>query len=89
MGTRFLPNRAKTSSKTVFDDLKKALFGFVRAQATLVSITTVIILIGLLILRVDYAITIALVTGIVDIIHISVPVLSLSRGSSMKQLPVR
>lgn len=68
MGTRFLPNRAKTSSKTVFDDLKKALFGFVRAQATLVSITTVIILIGLLILRVDYAITIALVTGIVDII---------------------
>jgi sporulation integral membrane protein YtvI len=68
MGTRFLPNRARTSSKTVFDDLKKALFGFVRAQATLVSITTVIILIGLLILRIDYAITIALVTGIVDII---------------------
>jgi sporulation integral membrane protein YtvI len=68
MGTRLLPNRARTSSKTVFDDLKKALFGFVKAQATLVSITTVIILIGLLILRVDYAITIALVTGIVDII---------------------
>jgi sporulation integral membrane protein YtvI len=68
IGTRFLPNRARMSSKTVFDDLKKALFGFVRAQATLVSITTVIILIGLLILRVDYAITIALVTGIVDII---------------------
>ncbi|MCM3572169.1 sporulation integral membrane protein YtvI [Mesobacillus subterraneus] len=68
MGTRILPNRARTSSKTVFDDLKKALFGFVRAQATLVSITTVIILIGLLILRIDYAITIALVTGIVDII---------------------
>ncbi|MBT2643937.1 sporulation integral membrane protein YtvI [Bacillus sp. ISL-41] len=68
MGTKLLPNRARTSSKTVFDDLKKALFGFVRAQATLVSITTVIILIGLLILRIDYAITIALVTGIVDII---------------------
>ncbi|WP_226646420.1 sporulation integral membrane protein YtvI [Mesobacillus subterraneus] len=68
IGTKFLPNRARTSSKTVFDDLKKALFGFVRAQATLVSITTVIILIGLLILRIDYAITIALVTGIVDII---------------------
>lgn len=68
LGSRFLPNRARTSSKTVFDDLKKALFGFIKAQATLVSITTVIILIGLLILRVDYAITIALVTGIVDII---------------------
>jgi sporulation integral membrane protein YtvI len=68
IGTRFLPNRAMTSSKTVFDDLKKALFGFVKAQATLVSFTTIIILIGLLILRIDYAITIALVTGIVDII---------------------
>ena len=44
-------------------DLKKALFGFIKAQLTLISITTVIILIGLLILRVDYAITIALVTG--------------------------
>lgn len=68
LGTRFLPARAKSSSKTVFADLKKALFGFVKAQATLISLTTVIILIGLLILRIDYAITIALVTGIVDIV---------------------
>lgn len=65
---RFLPNKAKSSSKTVFVDLKKALFGFLKAQATLVSMTTIIILIGLLILRVDYAITIALIAGIVDII---------------------
>ncbi|KAB2338809.1 sporulation integral membrane protein YtvI [Cytobacillus depressus] len=68
IGNRLLPTRAKTSSRTVFADLKKALFGFVKAQATLISISTVIILIGLLILRVDYAITIALVAGIVDII---------------------
>ncbi|MGD6841056.1 sporulation integral membrane protein YtvI [Bacillus infantis] len=68
LGNRLLPEKAKASSATVFTDLKKALFGFVKAQATLVSITAIIILIGLLILRVDYAITIALVTGIVDII---------------------
>ncbi|UOE54659.1 sporulation integral membrane protein YtvI [Bacillus sp. CMF12] len=66
--SRILPSRAKKSGRTVFADLQKALFGFVKAQATLVSITTVIILAGLLILRVDYAITIALVTGLVDII---------------------
>ncbi|MDD9310653.1 sporulation integral membrane protein YtvI [Cytobacillus firmus] len=66
--SRMLPSRAKKSGRTVFADLQKALFGFVKAQATLVSITTVIILAGLLILRVDYAITIALVTGLVDII---------------------
>lgn len=65
---KLLPNKAKTSSKTVFSDLKKALFGFFKAQLTLISFTTIIILIGLLILRVDYAITIALVTGLVDII---------------------
>ncbi|PKG24999.1 sporulation integral membrane protein YtvI [Niallia nealsonii] len=65
---KILPSRVHRSSKTVFFDLKKALLGFIKAQLTLVSITTVIILIGLLILRVDYAITIALITGIVDII---------------------
>ncbi|MFT8320392.1 MAG: sporulation integral membrane protein YtvI [Bacillus sp. (in: firmicutes)] len=65
---RLLPKRIHTSSKTVFSDLKRALLGFIKAQLTLVSITTIIILIGLLILRIDYAITIALITGIVDII---------------------
>lgn len=68
LGGKLVPERARTSGKTVFADLKKALFGFIKAQLTLISITTVIILIGLLILRVDYAITIALLTGIVDII---------------------
>jgi sporulation integral membrane protein YtvI len=67
-GGRLLPNKAKKSGKTIFIDLKKALFGFIKAQLTLISLTTVIILIGLLILRVDYAITIALLTGIVDIL---------------------
>lgn len=68
IGSRLLPDRAKNSTRTVFFDLKKALVGFIKAQLTLISITTVIILIGLLILRIDYAITIALLTGIVDIL---------------------
>jgi sporulation integral membrane protein YtvI len=67
-GSKILPDKAKSSSRTVFFDLKRALFGFLKAQLTLISITTIIILIGLLILRVDYAITIALIIGIVDII---------------------
>lgn len=65
---KILPQKARTSGKTVFSDLKKALFGFIKAQATLISITTVIVLIGLLILRVEYAITIALIIGLVDIL---------------------
>ncbi|WP_335872240.1 sporulation integral membrane protein YtvI [Bacillus sp. 2205SS5-2] len=68
LAAHYLPIKAKASGKTVFIDLKKALLGFLRAQVTLISITTIIILIGLIILRVDYAITIALVTGLVDVI---------------------
>ncbi|MDM5190276.1 sporulation integral membrane protein YtvI [Bacillus sp. DX4.1] len=63
-----LPNRIHGYGKTIFFDLRKALFGFVKAQLTLVSMTTIIVLIGLLILRVPYAITIALITGIVDLL---------------------
>ncbi|WP_343799528.1 sporulation integral membrane protein YtvI [Bacillus carboniphilus] len=66
--SKLLPNKAKESGKSVFKDLQKALVGFIRAQATLISITTIIVLIGLLILRVDYAITISLIIGLVDIL---------------------
>lgn len=68
LGEGLLPEKAKSSVKTVFVDLKKALFGFLKAQATLISISTVITLIGLLILRVNYAITIALLIGVVDVL---------------------
>lgn len=68
IGNKFLPEKAKTSGKTVFVDLRKALFGFIKAQATLISISTVITLIGLLVLRVNYAITIALLIGLLDVI---------------------
>ncbi|NRD76090.1 sporulation integral membrane protein YtvI [Bacillus sp. BRMEA1] len=68
IASKILPKKAKSSGKTVFIDLKKALFGFLKAQVTLISITAVIILIGLLILRVDYAITIALITGFVELL---------------------
>ncbi len=64
---RFIPGKAMTSGRKVIVDLKKALFGFIRAQFTLISITAIMVLIGLLILKVDYAITIALVTGLVDL----------------------
>lgn len=63
-----LPQKARKSGKTIVEELKKALVGFIRAQATLISLTTIIVLCGLLILRIDYAITIALLIGLVDIL---------------------
>lgn len=65
---KILPDKVFFSFKRVVEDLKKALFGFVRAQFTLISLTTIIVLIGLLILQVKYAITIALICGLVDIL---------------------
>lgn len=64
----YLPIKARTSLIDVFAALKRALFGFLRAQLTLISITTFIVLVGLLILRVNYAITLALVAGLVDLL---------------------
>ncbi|MBM4762534.1 sporulation integral membrane protein YtvI [Bacillus sp. B15-48] len=67
-GSRFLTRKAKSRGRTVLEELKKALLGFITAQTMLISISTVSILIGLIILRVEYAITIAIVAGLVDII---------------------
>lgn len=51
----------------IWKDLQKALFGYLRAQLILISITAVFVIIGLLILRVKYAITIGLLIGLVDL----------------------
>ena len=68
LGSQLIPLKVKTSIGTVLLDLKKAFFGLLKAQFTLISITTVIVLIGLLVLRVEYAITIALLTGLLDLL---------------------
>ena len=52
------------TTKLIRTDLQKALFGYIRAQLILVSLTALVVIIGLLVLRVDYAITIGLLTGL-------------------------
>jgi len=68
LSNKLLPDKVFLSSVRVIKDLKLALFGFIKAQFTLISITTVTVLIGLLFLKVRYSITIALICGLVDII---------------------
>ncbi|QHE53230.1 sporulation integral membrane protein YtvI [Pontibacillus sp. HMF3514] len=65
---QFAPEPLTVSSGNVLKGLQKALFGFMKAQFTLISITAFIVLAGLLILRVDYAVTIAMITGAVDLL---------------------
>lgn len=66
--TSFVPERIQSTGGLIIQDLKKALFGFVRAQLFLVTITALIMLIGLLILQIPYAVTIALLIGLVDLL---------------------
>ena len=65
---KLIPPKVKASIGNVLLDLKKAFFGFLKAQFTLVMFTTLLVLIGLLVLRVEYAITIALMTGLLDLL---------------------
>lgn len=55
------------TTQLIRNDLQKALFGYMRAQLILVSLTALVVIIGLLVLRVDYAITIGLLTGLADL----------------------
>lgn len=62
------PSRIKVTIGIVLNDIKKALFGFIRAQLILISITAALMFIGLLILKVPYAFTIALLIGLSDLL---------------------
>ncbi|WP_124726929.1 sporulation integral membrane protein YtvI [Staphylospora marina] len=64
----WVPARIRDTAGHVALDLKRALFGFLRAQLTLVSISAVIMFAGLMILNVQYAFTVALFIGLVDLL---------------------
>ncbi|SMO33803.1 sporulation integral membrane protein YtvI [Melghirimyces algeriensis] len=63
-----IPDRIHKTYMLVIQDLRKALFGFIRAQLTLVFITGMIVWIGLTIAGVEYALTLALIIGGVDLL---------------------
>ena len=62
------PERVRRTGGIVLKDIRTSLFGFVRAQLTLISITAILVLIGLWILGVKYALTVAIIIGVVDLL---------------------
>jgi sporulation integral membrane protein YtvI len=68
MTNKILPRKISSGGKRIVNDLIRALLGFIRAQFTLTSLTTMTVLIGLLIMKVNYSITIALICGLIDLI---------------------
>lgn len=65
---KWTPTIVVERTKEVISSLKKAFVGYLFAQLTLISITCCIVLVGLLLLRVDYPITIAFIIAIVDLL---------------------
>ncbi|WP_085991712.1 sporulation integral membrane protein YtvI [Oceanobacillus senegalensis] len=65
---RMIPENMNSSTKKIVFHFKSALGGYVKAQLILVSISGALIFMGLLILQVNHALTIAILSTFVDII---------------------
>lgn len=63
-----LPSGFRRPAVQVWQELKKTLIGFVRAQFILVTLTMILVYIGLLVLKSGHPFTIAFIAGLVDLI---------------------
>ncbi|AIQ51856.1 sporulation integral membrane protein YtvI [Paenibacillus sp. FSL R7-0331] len=64
--TSLLPAPLLRPVSNIWQDLRRALVGYLRAQAVLISVTAVIVIIGLLLLGVNSAFVIGLTIGLID-----------------------
>lgn len=65
---KFISPKAGASFSEVFGHFRKSIGGFLKAQLTLIAISALLAIAGLLILGVEHAITIALLMAAVDLI---------------------
>ncbi|NGP45027.1 sporulation integral membrane protein YtvI [Bacillaceae bacterium SIJ1] len=65
---RMCPPLWQRSWSSILQTFKHSFNGFIKAQFILVSISTVIVWLGLTFLNIDYALTIALLIGMVDLL---------------------
>jgi sporulation integral membrane protein YtvI len=63
----YFSENVKIATRTIWGDLQKALFGYIRAQLILITITAIVVLIGLIILDVKYAVLISFLIGLCDL----------------------
>ncbi|WP_458119490.1 sporulation integral membrane protein YtvI [Paenibacillus sp. Z6-24] len=64
----WFPSSIRQPATAIWSDLQKALFGYIKAQFILISITGIIVIIGLFILDVQSALLIGLLIGMVDLL---------------------
>lgn len=64
---KITPIRATRAGSNVWYHFKRSLIGYIKAQLTLITISFIIMFIGLIILNVQHALTIAFLTSLIDI----------------------
>lgn len=70
---KMLPVHWEEKLRSIFGELERAIIGFLRAQLFLISVTAVQTIVILYILNIDYAFTMGLVVGLVDILPVLGP----------------
>ncbi|WP_164668394.1 sporulation integral membrane protein YtvI [Virgibacillus doumboii] len=65
---KIIPQSVHETGKAVWDHLKKAVFGFFKAQLVLILLTAITIFTGLVIFKVDHALTITIFAALVDVL---------------------
>src|SRR5690625_1370731 len=68
MSHKLVPMQLKDMSKNIVTYFEKSLFGYIKAQCILISISASITLIGLLMLDINHALTITMIIAIVDLL---------------------
>lgn len=68
-----LPSGARSQGREVMTELISAFTGFMKAYSTLIFITFILTLVALKILGVQYALTLALIIGVMDILPVLGP----------------
>jgi sporulation integral membrane protein YtvI len=70
---RFIPGSAQSKTLKVAGELLRALIGFLKAYSILITITAIVTMVALKILKMDYILTIGILVGICDILPVLGP----------------
>jgi sporulation integral membrane protein YtvI len=70
---RMLPLEVRHGAERIHSEVMNSLLGFIKSQAILITITTIITILGFMILRIQYALILGLISGILDLLPILGP----------------
>ena len=74
---KLFPKHMKIKAENIIDTISEKIGGYVIAQLVTISSVGIIMIIGLLLIRVDYAILLGLITAILDLIPVIGPAIGL------------